>query len=415
MDRALEAAVLTALGTPLPKRMGVAVSGGGDSVALLHVLKKISENTGLSLFAVTVDHGLRPGSQAEAEGVAALCAGLGVAHDTLTWHWEGTGNLQDAAREARFALIGDWAVSRGLDMVALGHTADDQAETVLMRLARRAGVDGLAAMATRSHRDGVVWLRPLLGVRRDALRAVLQDADVPWIEDPSNTDTRFTRVKVRGAMAALAQIGIDAQALGVVAENMAQARDALIHQTDLAAQAAVNVHHGALAVDVGVLHAQPAEIQRRLWVRAVTWITGARYAPRRDAVAHLMQAVTEGRTITLGGCVLQRRGENTWIFREYDPVAPLSCAPQDAWDGRWRCIDLSGAGVPPGADLRALGPTGLKQCDNWRALGLPRGALLSHPALWHGDTVLASPVAKPRPDRAWRLTRNEKAFFRAPL
>ena len=145
--------------------LGVAVSGGSDSVALLLLVRAWAAVSGREIAAVTVDHGLRAGSAGEAADVAALCARIDVAHDVLNWRgWDGRGNLQDHARRARRDLIADWAQERGIATVALGHTLDDQAETVVMRLARGSGVDGLAAMAVVSQAACVVWLRPLLGL-----------------------------------------------------------------------------------------------------------------------------------------------------------------------------------------------------------------------------------------------------------
>ena len=180
---------------------GVAVSGGGDSVALLLLARDWAARAGRAVEAVTVDHGLRPGSAGEAAEVAALCARIGVPHDVLAWRgWDGNGNLQDNARRARRSLIADWARSRDVGAVALGHTLDDQAETLVMRLARGSGVDGLAAMAAESRAEGIVWLRPMLGLRRADLRAWLMAEGVGWAEDPSNEDEGFARVRVRRAL-----------------------------------------------------------------------------------------------------------------------------------------------------------------------------------------------------------------------
>ena len=150
---ALEAALAAVFPDARPTALGVAVSGGGDSVALLCLMADWAAPREVRLAAATVDHGLRPEAAAEAAGVAALCGRLGLAHATLRWEgWDGRGNLMDAARRARRRLLADWAAEQGLAAVALAHTRDDQAETVLMRLARGAGVDGLSAMAGKSRR-----------------------------------------------------------------------------------------------------------------------------------------------------------------------------------------------------------------------------------------------------------------------
>ena len=129
-----------------PQVLGVAVSGGSDSMALLHLMHEFCQINKIELQAVTVDHRLRPEAAQEAAHVARQCAEMGLPHDTLIWQdWSGEGNLQNAARNARYHKMACWAGTRGIDTIAVGHTADDQAETVLMRLARRSGVDGLLA------------------------------------------------------------------------------------------------------------------------------------------------------------------------------------------------------------------------------------------------------------------------------
>ena len=155
--------------------LGVAVSGGGDTMALLVMLLALEPRP--VLHVATVDHGLRVASRSEAEGVAAFCAARGIAHATLRWDdWDQSGNLQDAARRARYRLLS--ARARGLRIadVALGHTGDDNAETFLMGLARGAGLDGLSGMRRRFVRGGVTFHRPLLDMRRDALRDMLRAA-----------------------------------------------------------------------------------------------------------------------------------------------------------------------------------------------------------------------------------------------
>lgn len=412
----LEAAVETALGAPLPARMGVAVSGGGDSMALLHLLAGLYARRGGVLVAVTVDHGLRSGSADEAAQVARECAYLGVAHRVLPWHgWDRKGNLQDAARQARYGLMAEWARDCGLDAVALGHTADDQAETVLLRLGRRSGVDGMVGMVPARRERGVLWLRPLLSIGRETLRRYLTENGMVWIEDPTNADLRFDRIKARHALGLLGDMGIDADSLAVVAQNMAEAREALEVFVKQAAQTCAHVQAGAVVFRRAAFGRNPAEIQRRLLGHALRWIAPAPYPQRRAGLEQLMRALTEGRATTLGGCALVCRKDEGWLFRELNvvakQVAPVCCT----WDGRWRCAPAAGAVAPEGAELRTLCANGLKQCDNWRSLNVPRRVLLSHPALWHGDTVVSSPAAKASPNWCWTLVRDEKAVFHSAL
>lgn len=412
----LETALETALGAPLPARLGVAVSGGSDSIALLHLLARIYARRGGYLQAVTVDHGLRKGSAAEAEQVAVVCAGLGLQHHILRWEqWDQSGNLQDAARQARYRLMADWAKSQNLDAVALGHTADDQAETVLLRLGRRSGVDGLSAMAAQRTDAGVLWLRPMLGISRNALRDYLKKAGIAWIDDPSNEDARFDRIKARQAMGALEALGITAEGLGVVAANMAEAREALERYTTLAAQSCVRLLHGAIVLRREAFATYPPEVQRRLLRRALDWIAPSPYPPRRAGLAQLMHALVAGEATTLAGCALLCRKDDAWLFREFNAVKSEVASIDALWDGRWRCLPVANNTDPMLLELRALSSNGLKQCDNWRDFDIPRGVLLSLPGLWHGDTLLSSPVVKTSQNWHWELAQGANAFFRSAL
>ncbi|MEX3316879.1 tRNA lysidine(34) synthetase TilS [Sulfitobacter sp. PS-8MA] len=406
--------LMAGLGGALPPCLGVAVSGGGDSMALLSLLHRLCASAGTDLEVATVDHGLRPEAAAEAAFVARHAAALGLPHETLRWRgWDGQGNLQNEARQARYRLIAEWAGRRDLPFVALGHTADDQAETVLMRLARRAGVDGLSAMAPRSRRHGITWLRPLLSLRREALRDYLRETGVEWVDDPSNDDLHYARIQARQTLAQLEPLGLDAEALVEVARNMASARAALDHQTDRAASEFLRIEAGAVVAEAEGFFAAPEEIRRRLILRALGWISGRPYAPRRAPVAALIARLAEGQAATLDGCqALLRRGE-IWIFREYNAVAAHVVPADHIWDSRWRAT--SDAATPAGAELRALGPQGLAQCPEWRDTGRPRAMLLSTPALWQGDRLLAAPLAGL--DEKWhvQLERDAAWFKTAPL
>src|SRR5215203_4666367 len=186
------------------ERIGVAVSGGPDSLALL--LLAAAARPGL-VEAASVDHALREGSRNEAEAVARLCGQLGVPQQILTIDWPAppTSALQEQARIARYRALGKWASAKGLNHVATGHHADDQAETLVMRLIRGAGVRGLAAMraaAPLPGLSGVTLLRPLLGWRRAELETIVAAAGIEAADDPSNHDEQHERVRIRRLLAA---------------------------------------------------------------------------------------------------------------------------------------------------------------------------------------------------------------------
>ena len=368
----------------------------------------LAVDAGQQVRAVTVDHGLRPEAAAEAAWVGRLCAGLGVPHDTLHWQgWTGVGNLQDQARRARLSLIADWAMAAGLGAVALGHTQDDQAETVLMRLARRAGVDGLSAMSDRRRAQGMTWLRPLLSVSRDDLRAFLRARGQEWIDDPSNDALRFDRVKARRALTALAPLGLTAAVLAGVADQMRTARSALDHQTEASARQIARIEGGDVVMDRAGFEGLPAEIRRRLLVGALGWIGSADYGPRAASVQVLLTAVAAGRGGTLAGCRVTLRPSTLRVAREWQVVRGMVAAPGQLWDRRWIVTGTDSNGL----DVKALGEAGLAMVADWRKSGLPRASLLASPSVWRAGALIAAPLARDAPGWTARLAGGEDGYF----
>ena len=359
-------------------RLGVAVSGGGDSMALLHLMHR----AGGVIEAVTVNHGLRTEAAAEAAGVAQYCQNLNIPHTIL--HWSGpaaTGNLMDQARRARLSLMADWARGRGIGHIVLGHTADDQAETLLMGLARKAGLEGLSGMRTVWDQHGMAWSRPLLAHGRQELRDYLRRHGVAWVDDPTNEDSSFTRVKARNVLKLLAPLGITAGTLAAVVGNLDAARQAMAWSLAREAGRIVTEREGALWITLQGLQMLPPDLQRSLMIAALRWISTADYPPREAAMQRLQQAIGAGRDATLWGCRLRILNGSVLITRE-----PRAVSNGTPWDSRWQIVG------PPG-DIRALGPTGLRQIKDWRATCLPRAVLEVTPAIWAGDTLIAAPSA----------------------
>ncbi len=399
----LLASLNKAFGPDAPRRVGVAVSGGSDSMATLVLLAQVC-----AVEAVTVNHGLRPEAAGEAAFVARFCAARGIAHTVL--HWDGgqaQGNLMDAARRARFRLIGAWARGRGLAQVALGHTADDQAETFLMRLSRAAGLEGLAGMRECFEAEGVCWHRPLLRHSRAELRAVLQAQGVTWVEDPSNANDRFDRVRARKALAALAPLGIDAANLNAVVHHLALAEVALGHALQRLARDHVREQAGDVVIDAQAFHrAFDPEMRRRMLNAALIWVSGADYPPRAAGVLDLMAASPRGQTRTLHGCRISAGATEIRITREVAAVAGLRVPAGQVWD-RWR---LEGP-MTGGLEIAALGTEGLRQAKGWRESGLPRASLLAAPGLWLGETLVAAPLA--RLENGWKARIVRGSFTQA--
>lgn len=384
--------------------IGIAVSGGGDSVALLHLAHAWATKNNIEIKAATIDHGLRAESASEAVGVANVCATLGLSHQTLPWAgWNGRGNLQAEARTARRRLLANWARSSGLGAVCLGHTMDDQAETVLMRLGRGSGVDGLSGMRARMPVDELDWLRPLLGIRRAELRVWLIENQITWIDDPSNEDHQFNRVKARQALAGLSELGITAPGLAATAERLRDARDALDHAAGaLAAKATRWGACGEFYLSLAPFRAAPPETQRRLLRAALTRTAGAAYGPRAGAEQKLLSAILSlrlGGGRSLHGCLVRPNGvDGVMIARE---VAATRTEENPLWDGRFQ---IETTAPTDGCAISALGEagarylTGLESQGVWTAppdwSAAPRAARLATPALFRGDALVAAPVAQ---------------------
>ena len=371
-------------------RAAVAVSGGSDSMALLHVMAAVAQHRGVALHAVTVDHGLRAEAVAEAAAVTQLCASLGVPHQVLRWdHGVVAGNLMDAARRARYELMADWAVRQNISRIFLGHTADDQAETFVMELARSAGIDGLVGMKTGWRQGGVRFERPFLAVARADLRSYLGRQGVPWVDDPSNENDRFLRVKARQALKVLQPLGITVATLSHVMANLAAARAAVLVATGDAAAKLCCERAGEVEFDLKEWQLSVPEVQRRLLIAALRWISGAGYVPRGSGVGRVMMAIDQGRDSTFAGCRIRISATGFRVVREPKAVTGLVAGPGQVWDGRWR---VDGPFVA-GHEVRALGIDGLRQCKNWKNTGHSRDSLLVSPAVWYNNTLIAAPLA----------------------
>ncbi len=379
-----------------PKRLGVAVSGGSDSMALLDLMIWHGNDLGVPVEVVTVDHGLRPEAAEEAAFVARHCAERDVPHTVLTWEtWDGKGNLQAEARDARYRLIAEWAASRDVDVVALGHTTDDVAETFLLRLARASGVDGLAELKRDFERFGLRWIRPILAQDREQWREYLRERGIGWVEDPSNEDDTFDRVKARRILKELQPLGIDANTLSTVAVHMSSARWALEDYTWKESKRLVKIELGDVVVTRNPMPPVSGEIDRRLVNAAIQWVSGAPYAPRYKTFVDMEAAFSLGSdTHTLSGC-LANLSKPEWnlnqklrITREYNAVKDVTSSTKALWDGRWSMSGTHAADL----EVRALGEA-VKDVPDWRETGLPRPSLLASPAIWRGATLVAAPVA----------------------
>jgi tRNA(Ile)-lysidine synthase len=368
----------------------------------------ISETSGSfdSFTVLTVDHRLRPDSAAEAQAVGRQAAALGFGHATLVWEGDKpkTG-LQAAARTARYRLMADYACAHDISLILTAHTQDDQAETLLMRLARGSGLDGLSAMAAITplqDDESLLIARPLLDVPKARLVASLRKRGIAWIEDPSNASPLFERVRLRAAKPALDHLGLTSGMLVLSARRLQRVRRALDRWVaDVLDPGAgiVDVHPcGFFNVDRNRLGALPDEIVARVLDRLIAAAGGAGETVPLSKLEAIVREVISAESIsawTLARAKLSTTAERLLIEREpgRDALPALRLAPGDAalWDGRFRVV--AGAGIGERVEVHALGVDGLRDL---RALldipsGLPVASLRAVPSFWGGDRLLAVP------------------------
>jgi len=262
----------------------LAVSGGPDSMAMMHLAACAGVVEAGMLHVATVDHGLRDNARAEAEAVAEQARLLGLPAHLLAWAGpKPASRIQAAAREARYRLLFAEAKRLGAGCVMTAHTLDDQAETVLQRLVHGSGLRGLGAIRPERQIGGLSLVRPLLDVPKAVLLDLCRAQGWPYFSDPSNQDIRYGRVRVRSIMRALAGEGLTAERLAGVARRLQRAEQALEHQVEAAASRLIRENGpGLVAIDATGFLAEPEEIRIRLLLRAASAVTGEAPEPRLE-------------------------------------------------------------------------------------------------------------------------------------
>jgi len=314
-----------AFASGLPKHIGIAVSGGGDSMALLHLTRAWASVRDVTLSAITIDHG----------------------------------NLQDAARQARYRMINDW---RGdIEHILIGHTLDDQAETLLLRLKRGSGVDGMTGIKPITHHpSGMTLIRPLLNITRQDLRLIPQ----------------------------LKSAGISLDRFALIATHMQRAQDALYHTAGDVFQSIGRQQGTDLIFDRADFFATHSETQFRLLSAGLCWISGNAYRPRFEALQRALSDVQDGKTSSLHGCLIYPYQNTLRITREY--AATQDSADQTVWDGRWQAVDLSAQ-----HSVQALGKHGATQLESDLRKTVPFRSLHVQPAVFFGDQLIYAPTLDP--------------------
>ncbi|WP_246091386.1 tRNA lysidine(34) synthetase TilS [Swingsia samuiensis] len=367
--------LVEALGPWLPDvedaPIGVAVSGGADSLALAWLARQWRKN----IVAFVVDHGLRAEAAAEARGVAQQLAALGIVTHVLKLAPFPSGRIQERARDARFDALEKACAEAGCIDLLVGHHLHDQDETVWMRSAAGSGSHGLAGIAPVSIRGRIRVVRPLLSVHPERLRGMLRRMGLDWVEDPSNHNRRFERVRWRQDLTSDQRLQSRVWQRQADSQRKKQDEKLAYHLAQYAtwhAEGWVFLHKDGLEE-----HALSSLIRL---------VAGNKYRPAREKVQSLLR---QGQG-TLGGVTMQpagRFGEGVLLVREERAVEKKIPAHScQVWDQRWLCRVED---IPEGAQIGAVGDYAA-QYDG-RKLGVPARALRVLPALWYGNEIIRLP------------------------
>jgi len=336
------------------KSLLIAVSGGADSVALLVMVQRwcsiVPEPPTVEV--ATIDHDLRPGSGDEVRWVADHARALGLVHNSKIWTDEKpSSGLQATARSARYRLLLEIAAERSVSgpvAIVTAHTQDDQAETVVMRLARGSGIDGLGAMpASRPLKgDGprVMLVRPLLGMSKSRLVSFLKSKNQTWLEDPSNASRDFERIRLRQARPHLDALGLTSDAMARSAMRARRARAALEHIASEFLKTHVALNNGIMAkLEDATFQSQPDDVQIRILRHLLNAFGGSSPGAQLSQIeaVHARLAKTPGSlSVTLGGCIVSKQSNRLVVYREAGraalPVIDLVPGEPRIWDERFK-------------------------------------------------------------------------------
>jgi len=333
-------------------KIAVAVSGGADSLCLTFLLNDWAVKQGIELFAFTVDHGLRPESADEASYVHDLLTEKGIRHETLLWVGKKPQTaIEEKARNARYDLLIKACKDKNIQHLCLAHHQNDQAETFLLRLIRSSGVDGLSAMQNKSKREDITLLRPLLDVSRERLQKTLRHHfHIRWIEDPSNNQPIYERVRLRKFQQQLDAVGLTASAIGLSAKRLARAKEALEWITNDFMDKYVQKHLGGFVfVDWKRYSELPLEIRLRVLDKSMAFVVGKQYQSRMAQIEKLLEQMPC--RLTLHDCQIVCNKKGFYVCAEYAklPVEKMLNANETTSWGRFEVL------CDKKATVRALG------------------------------------------------------------
>ncbi|MDF2368110.1 tRNA lysidine(34) synthetase TilS [Sneathiella sp.] len=416
------------LPTGAAEGIAVAVSGGSDSMALALLAKDWADASGVHLTALTVDHGLRATSADEANQVKHWLDARGI--ETLILRWAGPSpktGIQEAARNARYQLMEEACLKAGISKLLLGHQLEDQLETLLMRLSKGSGLDGLSAMESMSERGRLTLLRPLLSVRRNLLRDYLNSRCQGWIDDPSNENPVYTRTRVGAVLTEMQQLpGSNIEAIALSLSRLQRASNSL----DVLARQKIDAlceisPLGFIRMQETALDDCPDELALRILSASLRCVGGGqriKLSALEDLYRRLFKE-RSGKSGTISGAQTHKSGKS-WLFcrepgREGLPLIDLASDEREwIWDNRFIVTDT--APDAPRPDGLTLGPLGV---EGWRQLKdradskffstVPTRVRHSLPSLWSGDEIVALPLLPKEKNAEFGLSQRFNTQFRA--
>lgn len=383
-------------------KITVAVSGGGDSLALAILVQEWVKARGGRMLALTVDHQLRSDSRGEAEKVQKILRARGIPQEILSWAGEKpASHVQERAREARYNLLLQACRQRDFPVLAVAHNLEDQAETFWMRLAHGSGLDGLAAMAAVRDAEGVSIIRPVLSFSREQLRTTCHHHDVDWIEDPSNQNDKYLRVRLRQFEELLGQEGLTPSRINLTIQKLEDARQALETVAAQAVASCVVLHpEGYATLKMSEWLVYPRDLQRRILGRALSMIAQHPYPVGFEAIEQTRQELHDAAFAgkSLAGCeIFPGQAGEMFVIREAAAAEGRTLVDKAGlWDGRFSISGFSEEFL----EIGILGDAGLSELrKNINRAGtlekrlnvLPFKVKRVLPALWLADNLLAVP------------------------
>lgn len=312
------------------KNLAVAVSGGGDSIALTMLLANWAKDKGISIHALTVDHGLRPESTEEAKTVSRILKPFGISHKILTWEGKKPKTrIQELARQARYQLMSDYCLTHRIPYLCVAHHAQDQMETILFRMAKGTGIDGLAGMRpVHILENGLIILRPLLSLSHEDLLATLKSENINWIEDPSNKNNVYARVRMRQTLQSLENEGLSSTRISSLSNRIIQSVQLIDYFIEKEySSILLSMHPQHIEIDFNRFLDLPIEGKIRILALLISKIhegisssafsSFALSAPRLEDIERLAHKInTHFKGATLGHCAFQRKKEKLEIRSE---------------------------------------------------------------------------------------------------